>query len=139
MNYWDSSGLVPLLVGQSNSDLRKTLLQREPGIITWWGSAVECASAFNRLHREQLIEVGELAELHTNLARFESRWDLVPPITQVKQIAMRCLRVHALRAADSLQLAAALVAADGDPAALGFVTDDARLANAALQEGFRLR
>lgn len=43
---------------------------------------------------------------------------------------------YALRAADALQLGAALVAADGDPQSLELVTLDRRLAEAALQEGF---
>lgn len=44
--------------------------------------------------------------------------------------------VHPLRAADSLQLAAAIVVADGAPRALPFVTLDDRLALAADKEGF---
>ncbi len=43
---------------------------------------------------------------------------------------------HPLRAADALQLGAAIVAADGDTASLEFVTLDRRLADAALREGF---
>jgi predicted nucleic acid-binding protein len=45
------------------------------------------------------------------------------------------LRVHPLRAADSLQLAAALAVANGDPGALEFVSLDQRLADAARKEG----
>jgi hypothetical protein len=44
--------------------------------------------------------------------------------------------VHPLRAADSLQLAAALVAAERDPASLTFVSLDERLSEAATREGF---
>ena len=138
MSFRDFSQSVPLLVEQSSSYARRNLIERDSGIVTWWGSAVECASAFNRLHREQLVDDGELSDLHSGLTRFEASWDLIPPIAQVKQIAMRCLRIHALRAADSLQLVSALVAADGDPAALGFVTNDVRLSDAARREGFRI-
>lgn len=49
---------------------------------------------------------------------------------------MRFLRVHTLRAADSLQLAAAFVSADKRPAFLDVVTFDGRLAEAARKEGF---
>jgi hypothetical protein len=52
--------------------------------------------------------------------------------------AQRLLRVHPLRAADSLQLAAAIVAAEGDPATLEFVGLDDRLNDAAAREGFRV-
>jgi predicted nucleic acid-binding protein len=50
--------------------------------------------------------------------------------------ARRLVRVHDLRAADAFQLAAARIAADGEPAALPFVTLDERLTLAASREGF---
>ena len=46
------------------------------------------------------------------------------------------MAVHPLRAADALQLGAALVATDLDPAGLELVTFDERPALAALKEGF---
>ena len=49
---------------------------------------------------------------------------------------MRLLRVHPLRSADSVQLAAAVIAADREPAALEIVSLDAQLASAARREGF---
>ncbi len=49
---------------------------------------------------------------------------------------MRFLRVHPLRAADALQLAAAFVLADRRPSTLELVTLDDRLAVAARKEGF---
>jgi hypothetical protein len=51
---------------------------------------------------------------------------------------MRLLRVHPLRAGGALQLAAAIIAADFQPNALEFVTLDARQADAAEREGFRI-
>jgi uncharacterized protein len=45
--------------------------------------------------------------------------------------------VHPLRAADALQLAAAVVAAERDPPSLEFVSLDDRLLEAASREGFR--
>jgi predicted nucleic acid-binding protein len=50
----------------------------------------------------------------------------------VRRTAQRLLRVHELRAADALQLAAASTAAEDLP----FVTLDDRLALAAAREGF---
>jgi hypothetical protein len=44
--------------------------------------------------------------------------------------------VHALRAADALQLAAAFAAAERRPPSLEMVTLDERLAGAARKEGF---
>jgi predicted nucleic acid-binding protein len=51
---------------------------------------------------------------------------------------VRFLRVHPLRAADALQLAAAFMAAERRPASLQVVTLDERLADAARKEGFAL-
>ena len=48
------------------------------------------------------------------------------------------LRVHPLRAAEAVQLAAAFMAAERWPSMLAVVTLDARLANAARKEGFEL-
>jgi prevent-host-death family protein len=50
----------------------------------------------------------------------------------------RFLRVHPLRAADALQLAAAFVAAEGRPSSLEVVTLDGRLGADARKEGFVL-
>jgi uncharacterized protein len=49
----------------------------------------------------------------------------------LREAAVRFLRVHPLRAADALQLAAAFVAAERRPSSLEVVTLDDRLAVAA--------
>jgi hypothetical protein len=46
------------------------------------------------------------------------------------------LRIHPLRSADALQLAAALEASENEPRTLPFVTLDERLARSAVREGF---
>jgi predicted nucleic acid-binding protein len=56
----------------------------------------------------------------------------------VRSVAERMLRVHALRAADALQLAAATIAAERDPPTLELVSLDERLNAAAAKEGFRI-
>jgi hypothetical protein len=53
-------------------------------------------------------------------------------------MAERLLKVHPLRAADSLQLAAAILAADHEPDRLELVCLDEKLGQAAIKEGFRL-
>lgn len=57
-------------------------------------------------------------------------------IETVREHAERVIAAHPLRAADALQLGAALVAAGGSPVTLQFVTLDQRLAVAAAREGF---
>ncbi len=61
------------------------------------------------------------------------------PSDEVRVNAQRLLRVHPLRAADSLQLAAAWVASEHEPPTLELVSLDHRLNEAASREGFRVR
>ena len=72
------------------------------------------------------------------LAEARRGWTEVPPIERVRDQATRLLRLHTLRAADSLQLAAAIVLADFEPKTLAFVTLDRPLASAARREGFEV-
>ena len=60
----------------------------------------------------------------------------VEPRRQVRDRAIRLLRVHPLRAAEALQLAAALVASRERPETMAFLTGDQRLRSAAEAEGF---
>jgi hypothetical protein len=63
-------------------------------------------------------------------------WHEVDPSDAIRETAARFLRVHPLRAADALQLAAAFLAAERRPASLEIVTLDDRLGTAARKEGF---
>jgi predicted nucleic acid-binding protein len=65
-------------------------------------------------------------------------WDSSAVVPLLVAEPVRFLRVHPLRAADALQLAAAFVAADRRPSSLEVVTVDQRLAAAARKEGFAL-
>jgi predicted nucleic acid-binding protein len=103
VRFWDASAILPLLVAEPTTRRLQALAARDPDMLVWWGSEVECISA---------------------LVRRES--------------AMRSLRVHPLRAADALQLAAAFIAAERRPSSLEVITLDERLAEAARKEGFAL-
>ena len=70
------------------------------------------------------------------LEKLARNWQEIEPSEVVRETAMRVLRVHPLRAADALQLAAAFVASELRPASLDVVTLDERLAAAARKEGF---
>lgn len=138
MKYWDSSALVALVVEEPRSAERRATIRRDPVIVTWWGSRVECASALNRLDRERRFVGDGLDRSLDQLGLLSASWLEVEPMEQVRRRAMRLLRVHPLRAADALQLAAALVAAGEDPERLDLVSGDERLSVAARREGFRI-
>lgn len=72
------------------------------------------------------------------LKQLADSWHEIEPSELVRESAVRFLRVHPLRAADALQLAAAFTAAEHRPASLQVVTLDERLAEAARKEGFAL-
>lgn len=72
------------------------------------------------------------------LKQLAGGWHEVEPSEILRESAMRFLRVHPLRAADALQLAAAFMAAERRPTSLQIVTLDERLADAARKEGFGL-
>lgn len=104
-------------------------------MLVWWGSSVEFVSAVCRLEREDRIDGGQTEEILSGLKRLEATWHEILPSRRLKALALRLLRVHRLRAADSLQLAAALTAADGEAETLQFVSYDALLNRAASREG----
>ena len=112
------------------------LLATDGHIVTWWGSWVECASALNRRHREGGLDGEALQESLHELTKFASGWLHIRSSSNMRQHALRLLRMHPLRAADAMQLAAALTAARGYPATLEVVSSDDRLSQAAQIEGF---
>ena len=93
------------------------------------------SSAIARLHREGHLTARAEREARGLLTTLQRSWYEMQPGDAVRDQALRLPRVHALRAADALQLAAALEWS-GTPAQGGFVTFDARLQAAATREGF---
>ena len=136
MRYWDSSALISLFVAEPDSEGRASHLKEDAHVMTWWGSRIECASALNRLQREQFLDEQGLVQALDNLKAFCETCVEILPSEEVRKRAIRLLRIHPLRAADALQLGAALVAAREDPSSLVLVTSDDRLKLAAQREGF---
>lgn len=109
----------------------------DPNMGVWWATPIECESAIARLEREGLLPP-RAALARERLAEFRLAWRESNPSEEVRDTALRLLRVHPLRAGDALQLAAALLAAEGRPSTLEFVCLDARLLAAARVEGLRV-
>jgi uncharacterized protein len=138
VRYWDSSALVALVVEEEASAARRQLLGKDPVVITWWGSRVECASAIQRLNREGHLNIDDVAVALHRLDLLARGWAEIEPREQVRRRAMRLLRIHSLRAADAFQLAAALAACRDEPSAMPMVCSATRLSEAARSEGFVL-
>jgi len=139
MKFWDSSAVVPLLVVEQQRDELLALLQRDPRMLVWWGTPVECTAALARREREGALSVADAGAALERLRDVAVAWQEILPSDAVRSTAQRLLRVHPLRAADSLQLAAAVIAAEHEPATLEIVSLDERLNEAASREGFRVR
>ncbi len=138
MKFWDSSAIVPLLMSEASTRHLQALAANDPAMLVWWGTELECASAIARLERDGALDEAAVTLAFERLKQFAGGWHQVDPSDAVREAAVRFLRVHPLRAADSLQLAAAFVAAERRPASLEVVTLDDRLGVAARKEGFAL-
>lgn len=102
----------------------------------WWATEVECVSAIARLERDGALQPKPAHAALDRLAVLGGSWNEIAPLDSVRRTAHRLLRVHKLRAGDALQLAAAVLASEGDPGTLDFVCLDDRLTDAAQREGF---
>jgi hypothetical protein len=139
VKFWDSSALVPLLVEEEMTAPLRDLYLSDSGTITWWGTSIECASALSRRERENKLSAREVTDALERLDALARHWHRIEPVDAVLETARRLLRVHPLRAADSLQLAAAFLASEGRPSTLELVCLDDRLVTAAQREGFPVR
>lgn len=138
MRFWDSSAIIPLCLSQPASRAAEVWLREDPAFAAWWGTPVECWSAFARLRREGLLDHTQEMAAVDRLDMLRKAWVEVLPTEELRDHAARLLRTHPLSAADALQLAAALVWAGAPPQRAGLVTFDRRLALAGEAEGFEV-
>ena len=138
MKFWDASAIVPLIVEETVSRQVTEVAKKDPEMIVWWGAEIECISAFARLEREQAFNSSQMKQALESLQSLKTNWHEVLPQSDLRSITIRLLRVHPLRAADALQLAAAITAAESKPETLDFVCFDSQLNQAATREGFRV-
>jgi uncharacterized protein len=136
VRFWDASAIVPLVAEDSRRPAMLARLEEDGDLLVWWGTPVEIASALARRERDGELPADDVTDALTTLRRLAESWHEIVPTDAVRRTAERLLRSHPLRAADSLQLAAALIAADHDPGTLELVCLDDRLGAAARREGF---
>jgi hypothetical protein len=136
MRFWDSSALAALLVDEAVTPAVERVLAQDPVVFVWWGTRVECASAIARQQRERQLSGAGAESSFERLRELQRRWHEIQPAEELRESAVRLLRVHSLSAADAFQLAAAFVAAERRPPSLEFVCLDEQLSEAARREGF---
>ena len=138
MKFWDSSALVPLLVDQATSGSLEGLFRYDADIAVWWATPVECASALARAPREKKFSSSDVQRAYGLLDLLLRGAYEVQPDDEIRKMAQCLVTKHNLRAADSLQLAAALFWCEEQPRGMAFVCLDNRLSLAAVLEGFRV-
>lgn len=136
MRFWDSSALVPLLIEEPRSANCRALHRADRAVTVWVLTRTELVSAIRRVGREGRLDRQGATRTLAKLELLSATWTEVEGISVVRERAERVLGVHALSAADALQLAAALVVCRELPRGRMFVTADDQLARAAEAEGF---
>jgi len=136
VRFWDTSAIVPLLTEEQQTERTQQWLREDPGMVVWTLTVTEARSALHRKRRERSLSFEDLDQAEARLSALESIWAIVDLVEATKARAARLLAVHDLRAADALQLAAALVLTEEKPTGFPFLTFDRRLAHAAKAEGF---
>ena len=112
------------------------MLQDDSAVTVWWGTWIECSVSISRLRREGKLREQNEGQTRTRLDRLTAGWRETPPTSDLRLLASLLSRDYPLKAADALQLAAALRWCEGNTVGTGFVCLDNRLRRAASEEGF---
>ena len=102
MRFWDASAIVPLIADEPMRERLFALLDEDPEIVTWWGTSVEIASALARRERQSLLTADEVTAALSAARQIADSSHEIAPSTSIRRAAERLLRVHPLRATDSL-------------------------------------
>jgi hypothetical protein len=136
MRFWDSSALVPLLVHEPDSHRVRPLIDSDARVVASLLTALEVVATLWRRRRTDDLTAGEHTEADAAFAEISEAWSDVSDFNTVREIALDVVSRRPLRASDAFQLASAIVASQGKPTTLPFVTLDRDLASAARAEGF---
>lgn len=136
MKFWDASAIVPLVVAEEETTSCRILLAEDTEVVVWFLTPVEVYSALNRRLREGSLKLQDFRKAKERFLLLEKAWSEVISVERVRDRALRLLENHPLRAADALQLAAAVIVSEDNPRSLPFVTLDSRLGLAVEKEGF---
>lgn len=133
--FWDASALVPLCVRQGTTP-HAVSFHNSYGVVVWWATPVEIESAFARLARMGQLDPIEWIAARKLAAALADAWWVVQPSDALRSQATLLVNRHRLRAADALQLAAALEWCENAPQGRVFVAADRALLQAAVTSGF---
>ncbi len=106
--FCDASALVPFCLHEATSQRVRAYLRRHTPVV-WWASRVEICGAVARLLRFGDIDPKEADRALSYLETVSRVWSEIHPDDLLRDLACELVAKYPLRAADSMQLAAALV------------------------------
>jgi predicted nucleic acid-binding protein len=133
--FWDAGALVPLCVRQGITPSVVDLYDCYH-VVIWWATPVEIASALARLVRTKEISTSECAKARQVAVALADEWSVIQPSNALREQAAQLVDRYDLKAADALQLAAALDWCEDAPHGEVFLAADQRLREAAVLSGF---
>jgi len=104
--------------------------------VVWWTTPVEISSALARLVRMQQLSPSDWIKARKLARKLADTWSVIQPSDALRFKSTELVDHYDLRAADALQLAAALAWCEDDPQDRIFLTADQKLRDAALLCGF---
>jgi len=108
-------------------------------VVVWWSTPLEVASALARLVRMQQLDATDYSRARKLAQTLADSWSVIQPSDALRANAAQLVGRFDLRAADALQLAAALVWCEHAPQDRVFLTANQKLREAALLSGFDAR
>ena len=128
--------MIPLIFEEPTSLALNELLAEDTSVAVWWGTWIECSVTVSRLRREKKLDENGQEETRAALDDLAADWLEIEPANELRLLAMLVSKAHPLKAADCLQLSAALRWCEGGTEGTGFMCLDSRLRQAARGEGF---
>ena len=128
--------MLPLIFREAMSERVADLVRDDGDIAVWWGTWAECAVAVSRLKREKGFDDETEENARARLDGLAAEWTEIDPEDDLRLLASLLSKDHPLKAADALQLTAALRWCEGDTDSASFMCLDDRLRRAARDEGF---
>ena len=135
MRFWDSSSVMPPIFEETASVTITDLLREDAEVAVWWGTWAEVSVAISRLVCEGKLDEEGKEKTRDALDLLAGIWSEMRPTGNLRLLAALLSKEHPLKAADALQLAAALVWCEGETEGREFVCLDGQLRRAAQREG----
>lgn len=107
--------------------------------VVWWATPVEIAGALARLLRMKQLDSADWTKSRRLATTLADSWSVIQPSDALRAKATQLVDGYDLRAADALQLAAALEWCQDVPQGRVLLTADQKLRDAAMLNGFDAR